>query len=63
MILWRGETGCKLTQLSTDHQGNIFSVKFIPHTGDSAIVTGKLLSLIFTIWIVGYVLYDINEFV
>jgi len=41
VILWKGETGSKLTQLQTDHQGNIFSVKFIPHTGDSAIVTGS----------------------
>ena len=41
VILWQGETGAKLTQLSTDHQGNIFSVKFIPYTSDSIIVTGS----------------------
>eukprot|EP00088_Acartia_fossae_P021223 TRINITY_DN22710_c0_g1_i3.p1 TRINITY_DN22710_c0_g1~~TRINITY_DN22710_c0_g1_i3.p1 ORF type:complete len:725 (+),score=174.66 TRINITY_DN22710_c0_g1_i3:148-2322(+) len=41
VILWQGETGAKLAQLATDHQGNIFSVKFIPHSGDSTIVTGS----------------------
>jgi len=41
VILWRPQTGDKIVQLSTDHQGNIFSVKFIPHTSDSSIVTGS----------------------
>jgi len=40
VILWSGSTGSKLTQLSTDHEGNIFSVKFLPDTGDRQLVTG-----------------------
>lgn len=40
MILWNGFTGTLKTQLNTEHQGNIFSVKFLPETGDSLIVTG-----------------------
>ena len=40
MILWSGETGRKLVQLATDHAGNIFSVKFLPDSGDRALVTG-----------------------
>ena len=40
MILWNGFTGKLKTQLNTEHQGNIFSVKFLPETGDSLIVTG-----------------------
>jgi len=40
VILWRGTSGDKLTQLSTDHQGNIFSVKFLPNQADNLLVTG-----------------------
>lgn len=40
VILWSGETGKKLVQLATDHSGNIFSVKFLPDSGDRALVTG-----------------------
>lgn len=40
VILWKGCTGTLLTQLSTEHEGNIFSVKFLPEVGDRFIVTG-----------------------
>jgi WD and tetratricopeptide repeat-containing protein 1 len=40
VILWNGETGRKLVRLATDHAGNIFSVKFLPDSGDRALVTG-----------------------
>jgi WD and tetratricopeptide repeat-containing protein 1 len=40
VILWSGATGRKLVQLGTEHVGNIFSVKFLPNSGDRALVTG-----------------------
>jgi len=40
VILWCGSTGSKLTQLSTEHEGNIFSVKFLPDSADRQLVTG-----------------------
>ncbi|XP_065202390.1 WD and tetratricopeptide repeats protein 1 isoform X2 [Planococcus citri] len=40
VIIWDPFHKKKLTTLPTFHNGNIFSVKFMPHTNDTKIVTG-----------------------
>ncbi|KAH9500217.1 WD and tetratricopeptide repeats containing protein [Bulinus truncatus] len=40
IILWDPFKHKMLSKLRTGHQGNIFSVKFLPHSNDSLIVTG-----------------------
>jgi len=40
VILWRGLAGKKVAQMSTQHEGNIFSVKFLPQSNDRILATG-----------------------
>ncbi|KAL7636304.1 UNVERIFIED_CONTAM: hypothetical protein RMT77_013063 [Armadillidium vulgare] len=40
IILWNVHRKKLLRSLSTGHRGNIFSVKFLPHTNDNLIVSG-----------------------
>ncbi|XP_005097163.1 WD and tetratricopeptide repeats protein 1 [Aplysia californica] len=40
VILWDPFKHKTITSIRTGHQGNIFSVKFLPHSNDSLIVTG-----------------------
>uniref|UniRef100_A0A2C9JP84 Uncharacterized protein n=1 Tax=Biomphalaria glabrata TaxID=6526 RepID=A0A2C9JP84_BIOGL len=40
VILWDPFNHKMISKLQTGHQGNIFSVKFLPHSNDALIVTG-----------------------
>lgn len=40
VILWNAFTRRSVMEFRTPHQGNIFSVKFLPHSGDALIATG-----------------------
>ncbi|XP_059485390.1 WD and tetratricopeptide repeats protein 1 [Neocloeon triangulifer] len=40
VVLWDPYTYKPLKTIRTGHQGNIFSVKFLPHSGDQTILTG-----------------------
>lgn len=54
VLLWDPFRHKKLKDLATPHRGNIFSVKFIPQTEDSTIVTGAGDSRIYG--------FDLNHF-
>uniref|UniRef100_A0A0K2TAQ6 WD and tetratricopeptide repeats protein 1like [Oryzias latipes] n=1 Tax=Lepeophtheirus salmonis TaxID=72036 RepID=A0A0K2TAQ6_LEPSM len=40
VIIWDPERGVKKTSFLTEHNGNIFSVKFLPFSGDRILATG-----------------------
>lgn len=42
LILWKPFHHKLVLKLQTPHQGNIFSVKFLPNTGDTLLATGKV---------------------
>lgn len=53
IILWDAYRNKKITSIQSHHRGNIFSVKFLPKSNDSQIVSGAADNCIFC--------YDLNK--